>query len=66
MKQYLNLPELLGDRILDQINANGDQRIDHDEFVRFFVKLLMGSHKQKILICFKCFDFENEDEIQKE
>jgi hypothetical protein len=32
-KHYLNLPELIGDRIVKQINANGDERIDHDEFV---------------------------------
>ena len=43
MKQYMNLPELLGQRIVSQVNANGDARIDHDEFVKFFLKLLMGS-----------------------
>ena len=36
-KQYLNLPELLGNAIVNQINANGDERIDHDEFVGFFL-----------------------------
>jgi len=25
------------------MNANGDERIDHDEFVKFFLKMLMGS-----------------------
>ena len=39
----MNLPELLGERIVKQINANGDERIDHDEFVKFFLTLLMGS-----------------------
>ena len=43
MKHYINMPELIGDRIVKQINANGDERIDHDEFVPFFLKLLMGS-----------------------
>ena len=43
LKLYLNLPELLGDRIVRQINANGDERIDHDEFVAFFLKLFMGT-----------------------
>ena len=33
MNQYLNLPQLLGERMVNQINANGDERIDHDEFV---------------------------------
>ena len=32
-KQYLNMPELIGERILKQMNLNGDERIDHDEFV---------------------------------
>ena len=37
------MPELIGDRIVRQMNANGDERIDHDEFVKFFLKMLMGS-----------------------
>lgn len=32
-KQYLALPEPIADRICQQINANGDERIDHDEFI---------------------------------
>jgi len=43
IKQYLNLPELIGNRLVKLINANGDERIDHDEFVAFMLKLLMGS-----------------------
>ena len=43
MKHYLNLPPLIGDRIVKQMNANGDERIDHDEFIRFMLRLLMGS-----------------------
>ena len=42
-KSYLNLPPLIGDRIVRQLNANGDERIDHDEFIKFFLKLLMGT-----------------------
>ena len=38
----MNLPELLGTRLVKQINENGDERIDHDEFVNFFVTVLMG------------------------
>lgn len=41
--QYLNLPLILTERFVDIINANSDQRIDHDEFVQFFIRLLMGS-----------------------
>lgn len=42
-KHYLNLPEQLGNQIIKQINANGDERIDHDEFVGFMLELLMGT-----------------------
>jgi hypothetical protein len=31
--------------MVQQINVNGDERIDHDEFVQFFVKMLMGTRK---------------------
>ena len=44
-KQYLNLPELLSERIIGIINANGDERIDHDEFVEFFLTIFMGSEQ---------------------
>ena len=48
------------------MNANGDERIDHDEFVRFFLKLLMGSHKQKMLIAFRCYDVNNDQKLTQE
>lgn len=66
MKNYLNLPELIGQRIVEQINANGDERIDHDEFVRFFLKLLMGTHQQKMLIAFKCYNNDGDQVISNE
>ena len=50
------MPELIGNRIVSQINENGDERIDHDEWVRFFLTLLMGSLEQKLLIAFKFYD----------
>lgn len=43
MKQYLNLPEVLSDRIVRQVNANGDERIDREEFVKFMLRMLMGT-----------------------
>ena len=39
----MNLPKLIGDRMLNQMNSNGDERIDHDEFVLFFLTLFMGT-----------------------
>lgn len=59
----MGLPSMLSERIITQINANGDQRIDQSEFVIFFLKLLMGSEDQKMLIAFKCFDFGRDDKI---
>ena len=37
------MTEVLADRILQQINENGDERIDHDEFVAFMLQLAMGT-----------------------
>lgn len=62
----MNLPELIGERIVKQINANGDERIDHDEFVKFFITLLMGNFEQKMLIAFRCFDADGDEQIVKE
>ena len=60
------MPELIGDRIVRQMNANGDERIDHDEFVKFFLKLLMGSLKQKMLIAFRVYDVDGDECISAE
>lgn len=47
------------------MNANGDERIDHDEFVNFFLKMLMGSYEQKMLIAFNCYDVDGDECIDK-
>ena len=65
-KQYLNLPEALAERICCQINANGDERIDHDEFIDFMITLLMGNRHQKMMIAFRCFDPEDNEFIMAE
>ena len=62
----MNLPELIGQRLVNLINANGDERIDHDEFVGFLLKMLMGSLDQKMLIAFKCYDLSQNDHISKQ
>lgn len=56
---YLNLPYVLAKRVVSQINANGDERIDHDEFVNFMVKACMGTKIEKLLIAFKMYDLDN-------
>lgn len=63
-KLYLNMPEYIGQRIVEQINANGDERIDHDEFVKFFLTMLMGTLEQKMQIAFKCYDMDGDEQIE--
>ena len=45
------------------MNANGDLRIDHDEFVKFMLTMLMGSIKQKMNIAFRCYDIDFDEVI---
>lgn len=45
------------------MNANGDERIDHDEFVKFFLVMLMGSPEQKMYIAFRCYDVDDDENI---
>ena len=42
-KQYFRVSEFIGSRFMTIINANGDQRIDFDEWFEFFLKIMMGS-----------------------
>lgn len=65
-KQYLNLPVAIAEAICKQINANGDERIDHDEFVGFMIDVLMGNLEQKMQIAFKCYDPEGNEFINME
>jgi len=62
----MGLPSFIGDRLVEQINTNGDERIDHDEFVRFFLILCAGSFEQRMLIAFKCFDLHDNEILSKE
>lgn len=61
IKQYFGMNEFIADRLLTIINANGDERIDFDEWFSFFLKVFMGSPQQKMLIAFKVYDIEGED-----
>mgnify|MGYP002634219741 CR=1 FL=1 len=65
-KQYLNLPVAIAEAVCKQINANGDERIDHDEFVGFMIDVLMGSLEQRMMIAFKCYDPERNEFINME
>lgn len=48
------------------MNANGDERIDHDEFVKFFLVMLMGTLEQKMYIAFRCYDLDDDESISSE
>jgi Ca2+-binding EF-hand superfamily protein len=65
-REYLNMPFLIGQRVCNIINANGDERIDPDEFVLFFLKLLMGKKEQRMYIAFRIYDADNDQSICKE
>lgn len=60
------MPEFLAERICCQINANGDERIDHDEFIAFFLKATLGSKNQKMMIAYQCYDSGGDQQISKE
>ena len=62
----MGMTSIVADRILKQINSNGDERIDHDEFVGFFLRLIMGSMEQRFSIAYKCFDVDNDQIITKQ
>jgi Ca2+-binding EF-hand superfamily protein len=65
-REYLNMPFLISARVCNLINANGDERIDSDEFVLFFLRLLMGSQAQRMKIAFRIYDADNDQTIGKE
>ena len=60
------MPEVLANCYVGQVNANGDERIDHDEFVGFLLKALMGSRQQKMMIAFNCYDADFNENIDAE
>ena len=57
------MPFLIGQRVCNIINANGDERVDADEFVLFFIRLLMGTKQQRMHIAFRIYDADNDESI---
>lgn len=66
LKLYLQLPPLLSEAVTRLINENGDERIDHDEFVKFFLNVISGPLRTRLEICFKCYDFDGDESISME
>jgi len=52
VKRYLNLPEIIFNRIIGIMNENGDDRIDHEEWLIFFLRLTCSSHRQRMYLVF--------------
>lgn len=63
---YLNLPDVIARRVVAQINANGDERIDHDEFVGFMLQAAMGTKIQKLRIAFAMYDMDGNQNISED
>ena len=64
IKIYVNLPEILGNRLMQLINANGDQLIDHDEWLEYMLNLICGSFEKRLFIVFQIFDLSKEEIIR--
>lgn len=62
----MNLPEVLFQRILALINENGDEQVDHDEWLKFFLQLTCGSFEHRLLIVFKIFDITKTQVLRAE
>jgi Ca2+-binding EF-hand superfamily protein len=59
VKSYFNLPEIIFSRLIGIMNENGDDRIDHEEWLQFFLRLTCSSPKQRIYLVFQIFDIQN-------
>lgn len=57
---------MIADRLIKQMNSNGDERIDHNEFVGFFMKLLMGPIEKRMEIAWRIFDFDNDENLTQD
>jgi Ca2+-binding EF-hand superfamily protein len=66
LKLYLNLPPIIQDSVCNLINTNSDERIDHDEFVKFFLSLIASSVEKRFLVAFKIFDREDHEYITRD
>ena len=60
-KMYMGLSPLLSERIISQMNLNGDERIDQDEFVAFMLLVCMGNKMKRLMIAFRTYDLDNNE-----
>lgn len=66
IKIYCNLPEILGTRLMNLINVNGDPLIDHDEWLEYMLTFLCGSFEHRLFNVFKIYDLNNDEVIKPE
>ena len=48
------------------MNENGDERIDHDEWLPFMLNIIYGSFEQRIFLVFKLYDIDRTGVLQPE
>lgn len=64
IKRYLSLNEVVGNRLMQLINANSDPLIDHDEWLEYMLMLLCGSFERRLFIVFQIFDLNKEEIVR--
>jgi len=48
------------------MNENGDERIDHDEWLPFMLNIIYGSFEQRIFLVFRIYDIDRTGVLQPE
>ena len=66
MLEYAALPGILGDRLFQVFDTNGDNYIDLNEFVNGFSKIYCTSFEEKCRLVFDIYDFNHDGCISKE
>ena len=55
------LSEVVGNRLMQIINIDGDPLIDHDEWLQQMLTLLCGNFETRLFIVFQIFDLNKEE-----
>jgi hypothetical protein len=66
LRIYFNLPELVFTRVLKIINVSCDDKVDHTEWLNFFLKLTCGSLQHRLHLVFSIFDLTDNEFLRKE
>ena len=66
IREYMNLPEPIFQRVLICLNPNGDDRVDHDEFLDFFLSLTSASLDKRLQLIFRLYDVDFTECLQQD